>query len=671
MGAVRETLARYRLKLVLLGLALVAALEHVRLARLVATATNGDVTQFWYTAREWGAFHPRQPNVYGQTFGGNIEALPMELLRRLGAPPWSATTLVWAMFAVLGWLLLAVAAWRSSHRVLAVLAMAAPALLAAYYSFVIASVPEFQGTHFLVVAGVAILLTSPRHAGVEAGGWTLLGLGVLMEHGGVLLGGPVAIWYLLSRGLTRKRLSAVAVGALVPAAYQLWFWSFYRAHPDYTIFGSTSIRPSWSILVDSLKHLDRFFALFILELAPYWQLAAGVTLGLALVLIATREAKYVLPAAIVPVLLVWGMATPLAQKEFGPFLSSARLFVTLPYVLWFLAYLVAESGVLHRLWRSQRVRPKRLASVAVAGLTAFALISVGVRQVAYEDRVGGLLAEARVATYGFPTRTRALVATCAQLRAAARSVRASIIVFPDAVGAYGCGAIDYGRITTLVAGRIPDIERRTWLLYGELQRTRSAAVLAGVHPGYCDFAAPRVARCRPAGPHAVTLTFPPQTLLGLLMVLGVPVRSFGPDCIPKIRFTCSNPLLPSIDDLKTGAPPGDEAAARREIERAFAMASDLDSDFATLEDGSVISAKVGPYRNEYAKAMSAARVSVGRIDFLNARQAAVDLRVPTFGTTTAFRGWAIRRDGSWRVDRNTYCRIELYATYGNRWCSRS
>ena len=101
------------------------------------------------------------------------------------------------------------------------------------------------------------------------------------------------------------------------------------------------------------------------------------------------------------------------------------------------------------------------------------------------------------------------------------------------------------------------------------------------------------------------------------------------------------------------------------------MASDLDSNFATLEDGSVISAKVGPYRNEYAKAMSAARVSVGRIDFLNARQAAVDLRVPTFGTTTAFRGWAIRRDGSWRVDRNTYCRIELYATYGNRWCSRS
>lgn len=161
----------YRLKLLLVVVAVMAAFEHARLARMVArTVTNGDTTLLWYTAREWGAFHPRQPNFYGQSYGSSIEGVPMELLRRLGAPPWSATTLVWGGLAVLGWLLLALAAWRTSHRVLATLAVTAPALLGAYYTFVVTTVAEHQGAHFLVVAGVAVVIMRPRRAGLEAAG---------------------------------------------------------------------------------------------------------------------------------------------------------------------------------------------------------------------------------------------------------------------------------------------------------------------------------------------------------------------------------------------------------------------------------------------------------------------------------------------------------------------
>ena len=73
------------MKLVLLVLAVAATFEHVRVARLVArTVTNADVTLMWFTAREFGAGHLRGPNVYGQTYGSNLEALPMEVLRRLG-----------------------------------------------------------------------------------------------------------------------------------------------------------------------------------------------------------------------------------------------------------------------------------------------------------------------------------------------------------------------------------------------------------------------------------------------------------------------------------------------------------------------------------------------------------------------------------------------------------
>jgi hypothetical protein len=663
-------LTTFRLKLLLLVVAVMAAFEHARLARMVARAvTNGDTTLLWYTAREWGAFHPRQPNFYGQSYGSSIEAVPMELVRRLGAPPWSATTLVWGGLAVLGWLLLALAAWRTAHRVLAALAVTAPALLGAYYTFVVTTVAEHQGAHFLVVAGAAVLIMRSRRVGVEATGLSLLGVGMLMERGGSLLGAPVAIWYLLSAGVTRRRVVSLALGALAPAAYLLWWWSFYRAHPDYTLFGGTSLRPGWAVLRESIGHLDRFFALFVLELAPHWQLAIAATLVLVLMLVATRELKYLVPGLIVPLLLVWGMATPRARGDLGPFLSPARLFVTLPYVLWFLAFLVGESGVLRRLPRPRRLRlPARLPSVVVAGLVGLALISVALRQVEYDDRVVALRDRATVAVYGFHTKTKDVVTRCAQLSAAAHSTHASIIVFTDdAAMAYGCGALDYGRTDTLLAND----ERRTWRLYEERRRTRSAAVLAGVHPGYCGYAGPRVDRCRPVAPDAVELTFPSQSVLGLLAMLNVPVRPFGPNCHPDETHNCSNHLLPSVADLRTGAPPRDEAAARRDIDQAFAEALNIDGGFATVEDGSSISAKVRPNRHAYEMGLARAQVLVDGIHFLNARQAAVDLQILRFAQSNAFRGWAIERDGSWQVDRNTFCSIELYFTSKEQWCSPS
>ena len=81
------------------------------------------------------------------------------------------------------------------------------------------------------------------------------------------------------------------------------------------------------------------------------------------------------------------------------------------------------------------------------------------------------------------------------------------------------------------------------------------------------------------------------------------------------------------------------------------MAVNVDNDFATVEDGSSVAAKVRLNPRAYELSLARALVRVDRIQFLSARQAMVDVRVATYGGFARFQGWPTRRDDSWQVDR--------------------
>ena len=196
------------------------------------------------------------------------------------------------------------------------------------------------------------------------------------------------------------------LGAVLPLAYVGWHWAFYRAHRDYDVFGGASLHPSLATLGDNLERPQRFFALFSPELGHAWP-AALVLGALLLVLVgASGRLTYVVPALALPVVVLWGMATPKSVWDFGRFLSPGRIFVTLPYGLWFLGFLVAESGVLGRL-------PRRLPGTALVGFCALALVSVGLRQGDFTHRVVALRNEATTTVYGFPTHVKTLERECA------------------------------------------------------------------------------------------------------------------------------------------------------------------------------------------------------------------------------------------------------------------
>ncbi len=359
---------------------------------------------------------------------------------------------------------------------------------------------------------------------------------------------------------------------MIPAAWFVWSWAFFRAHPDYDLHGALSLRPSWDLLSHNVTHLGSFFDLFTPELAPSWLVPAGVFLALIAVLVSRRVAMYVVPAISAFALLLWGMTTPKADPfaSLGKFLPQGRLLLMLPYLLWFLALLVAESRAL------RRIRVPTRAALAV--LTAVTLVSLGARFVSgsVADVRDESVAYGRRGLYSFGP-VENIRATCAEVRRSARQTGASIAVFvknpaqpnEDRALAYGCGALAYGRMDTLE----PDYERRTWRLYDELHRTRTAAVLWGVKRDYCGYARWRVEQCKELQPGVVAVTFKRQSLLVLLSSLEIPVRPFGPDCRPKIDLAaigCDDPLKLSPHELVTGPPPADPNMAKALVDAAFA-----------------------------------------------------------------------------------------------------
>jgi hypothetical protein len=376
---------------------------------------------------------------------------------------------------------------------------------------------------------------------------------------------------------------------------------------------------------------------------------------------------YVVPAISAFALLLWGISTPKADPfaSLGKFLPQGRLLLMLPYLLWFLALLVAESGALRRIRVPTRAALAVLTAVAVMSLGA-SFVSGSVADVRDES-----VAYGRHGLYSFGPVAN-IRSTCAAVRRSATQTGASIAVFvknpaqpnEDRALAYGCGALAYGRMDTLE----PDYERRTWRLYDELHRTRTAAVLWGVKRDYCGYARWRVERCEELQPGVVALTFQRQSVLVLLSSLEIPVRPFGPDCRPKIDLAaigCDDPLKLPPHELVTGPPPADPNMAKALVDAAFARVFDTGSN-GRLENVEGEPPLSQPLQDEVAGA-SAPEDRVQDVQFLDPRQALVTFAAASGGAQSdesTLSGRAVLVGDSWVVTRDTFCRDTFVSGLG-------
>jgi hypothetical protein len=643
---------RRRVRVLIVALAAVAALELLRAAFVATHLVNEDTSLLWVAARDWAHGRIPQPNFYGQSYGSTLESIPIALLHAVRVPYWTATPLVLAAIEWFGWVVLAIAALRRRRRVMAAAALAMPIVLSGYHGVYATLVPDAPLPRLLVVSGVAILVARPERDVTLAGAALLLGLGIQFDASAALLALPVCAWWWITSFHTRRQLAMVIAGALPAAALFVYAKAFYALHPDYAFHPAPSLRARGSILGGSASHLGAFFRLYAPEVWRFWPIPALAFGGLVVALLTTRKLAYALPAALSVLVVLYGMATPKAATDLGMLLPRGRILLALPATLWFLTLLTVEAG----LWESFT---RRVSSRLVfATLITVCLASSTVRFIQFDSRVGSWRTRAETLhrqgwqAYGFESRTAA-VNGCRDDIDLARRTGIGLIVYSDRVSTYVCAALgpDVETIT-------PSYERRTWLLYKELTRPRTSLMVTDVGPGWCELVASR-ARCSYAAGRA-TMQFPAQPVLPLLASTGVNVRGFGHGCHPVTTFAvfCRGRHA-DLTRHPFGSPPAVPEEARRAIVTAFRDMLVLRPDIVPLA-----SVEHGTRYTDVASALRSLRATgpppyVGRIVFLDDHEATVDFRVGT----KALTGEALISDGRWKVATSSFCAavVETFA----------
>jgi hypothetical protein len=479
---------------------------------------NEDHALMWIGARDLGSGHFYQPNYYGQSYFTMLGGVPIEVLRRLGAALPTAAALSSALLAVGSWLLLGAAAWRRGHRFVAVLAVAAPVVLSTDSLLAASSAGGRDAGSFLACAGTAVLLWSPRSAR-HVGLFTLVaGLGVAWDFGSALLVVPAAAFALLVNRSERRVLAGGAAGLAGPAAWLVGTSLFYRAHPDYDFYKRGSFVPRAHAFSTALDHVSRYLAPAEPELARWYVIPLIVGLGLTLLLLRTRRPVFAVPPLVAIVAFLYALSTDkITYAVDAVYLWHGRFFLELPMVLWFLSYLLAETGVV-------RVTDGRVLTALGAVMLAV-VATFAVRTVTFDHRMANVVRLSRRDGFAAVRPAAGVTQRCAALAAATRAQRTDLVVFRvDVVLPVACEALHYGRLRTLY----PRFERRTWRLHDEDRRRRTRVVVGDADPSWCESIRALVSSCEPVPgvPGAVVLDFRAQPVVELWRDLRESVRPF-------------------------------------------------------------------------------------------------------------------------------------------------
>lgn len=630
---------------VVLVLGALAAYELLRAARMSAQLANEDTSLLWVAARDWASGHIRQPNFYGQSYGSTFESIPIVLVHAMHVSYWTSTALVLATIEWVAWAFLAWAAWRRGHRLIGALAFAMPVVLSAYHAVYVTMVPDAPAPRLLVVVGCALLIMMPTSDRLCALAIALIAFGVQFDGSSLLLCAPVLAWYGITYLRTARQVRALSLGAVAPIVVFAYTRFFYWRHPDYAFHESPGLRASAKTLFAARDHLGDFFRLYSPELVRSWLIpvvAFAVLIGLA---VWSRRVAYVIPAALAGLVVVYAIATPKAETELGPLLPRGRVLLAVPFTIWFLCFLVAESGVLSRFRpRLTGVQVLSLLCVVCFASTALRIVDSGPRE-DYWLRKAVAFRSAAGLKYGYALR-RPTVDQCNADASFARRNHVSLIVYGDRLRTYACAA-ELGVQTVT-----PGYERRTWVLYEESRRPRTSLLLTDVSEHVCELVRQRASCAWEAG--YATLRFPAQPALPLLASIAVPVRGFGPHCHPRLVFSavvCNAGTGMDLRRRPFAPSPTDPVFARAEITRAFVGMFGRgpdDTTFTAVEEGSAFPDVARSLDIDPGLPLTPRVVD---ITFLDDHEAVVDYRVGGKAAT----GEAVIQDGSWRVAALTFC----------------
>lgn len=517
------------------GCALLTVLEQARLVSfLIGRYTNEDHAILWLAASDWMRLRPREPTFYGQSYGENLEAIPIGFIHSFGISYGTALPVAMMALALAAWWLLAFGAYKRRSELAALVAAAAPLVLNLDHWVIVGVIGTGVG-RLLGAAAAALILGAPPNA--RTLGWSVAvgGLALALDSASAMLVVPAFAWACLAWIRVRRfwiPLGFAALPAIAWKGYCAWFEAAYR---DHALHGAWTVTTSWESFLKNLDDPGPLFSAHALDLYPRGELIVGLAVAFVIVSIVSLSARAILSAA-----SFLGLLTALAALDksldgsASLWFSASRMTLIVPMSLWFVGFVSVDA--LCSRWLS-RVSLRWVRSLGLVALAAIMLATKVDRVHEWKERFRAI-ESVGLRKENFPLRkVEEVEDRCREADEAAQAAQTRIVIYPyDRALAYACPAL-YRKLLTAY----PGYERRAWVLHALSERAVDRMILWGVDPQDCKRKPFRrgLTSCLPvAGDRGVLVTFASQPALDVVRRLGFRVRPFGTGCNPVTRDGC-------------------------------------------------------------------------------------------------------------------------------------
>lgn len=418
---------------------------------------DSDQTILWLGAVEMLQGHFHEPAFYGQAYNTMFEGLLAVPLLALGTPVYKALPIITALLAVLPFVLFAFLS-KDKNRIAALTFLAIPLLLPVEYVLLTQLPRGFITGIFSASIAVAFVLFNKeiklKHF-VFSGFFG--GVALVLSPNSVLLLLPVYLYVFIKSTKKLQVVFGMLGGVLLPLAWQLYVFWFYKTHPEYSVHSIENNSFSLDNFLNAISHLhELFYGLF-----PFL-IFAGIGIIPALLFIAYRlnkKGETTFSIALVVTVLFVGFTLFFNKINDGTasiFFPYSRMFLALP--------LVVGIG-LYFLLKGKAIKAKPM--YWFLGVTALA---VTIKFASINDRIGWNLHNN--SGYVKVFKIEELKQDYIQIQEIADSLNISLLIINEKNDAlnYGIMALSNSQLKTINLS----YERKVWLVEKEMKSESNA-----------------------------------------------------------------------------------------------------------------------------------------------------------------------------------------------------
>lgn len=488
LPATNDVSVRYKKLFAVLVILLVVCLYGYRIFLLVDYCfkyVDKDTAIYWCATVDYAnGFFP-EPFFYGQNYGLMTEALLAVPLYWMHVPLWIAVPLVSMIVYTLPFIIIAASTWKRDPLT-SVLIMLIPCMLGLEYDLVTTAPRAFGGSYVLAVIGSLLLIefcneNTLKTQLIHGLGAFLIMLGAIANISSLTISSFSICFILIRKFFNGKSIKenfrtnnfmGSLIGLFLGAVLLFVLNGFYIFHPEYNVYGSTSLSPSLSNLAENLSEIKDLFASYSPADNLWFVFPIMLVLIFLFILVFRRKTcwqlSFLVIMSIIGTLLIM---TTSKSRDFDPtsyLYSAARLYVFFPYLITMLLY--ASTFYEKRTIDAQKARPFVIAAIPLLLLLT---LSSGALKIHYLKDI--MSKENNSLTSFDPILD---VVSVEEVRKDAEKTKQAcsdnnlkyVLYFTEfrSTRAYAGGALNYGTVTTYNS----IFERRTWI-YRELQEQNS------------------------------------------------------------------------------------------------------------------------------------------------------------------------------------------------------